>query len=44
MNASFEVFGLSTGIIRSGDPIALRVIAAARKICGCGLATRAADE
>ncbi len=34
MNASFEVFGLPTGIIRSGDPIALRVIDAARKICG----------
>jgi coenzyme F420-0:L-glutamate ligase/coenzyme F420-1:gamma-L-glutamate ligase len=34
MNASFEVFGLSTGIIRSGDPIAGRVIAAAQTICG----------
>jgi coenzyme F420-0:L-glutamate ligase len=34
MNGSFEVFGLSTGIIRSGDPIAERVIAAAQKTCG----------
>jgi coenzyme F420-0:L-glutamate ligase / coenzyme F420-1:gamma-L-glutamate ligase len=34
MNASFEVFGLSTGIIRSGDPIAERVIAAAGTTCG----------
>jgi coenzyme F420-0:L-glutamate ligase / coenzyme F420-1:gamma-L-glutamate ligase len=34
MNTSFEVFGLSTGIIRSGDPIADRVIAAAKTICG----------
>ncbi len=34
MNSSFEVFGLSTGIIRSGDPIAERVIEAAEKACG----------
>jgi len=34
MNTSFEVFGLSTGIIRSGDPIAERVIAAAGTTCG----------
>jgi coenzyme F420-0:L-glutamate ligase / coenzyme F420-1:gamma-L-glutamate ligase len=33
MNASFEVFGLSTGIVRSGDSIADRVIAAAKKAC-----------
>jgi len=34
VNSSFEVFGLSTGIIRSGDPIAERVIEAAEKACG----------
>ena len=34
MNSSFEVFGLPTGIIRSGDPIADLVIAAAEKTCG----------
>ena len=34
MNTSFEVFGLSTGIIRSGDPIADRVLAAADATCG----------
>lgn len=34
MNASFSVFGLSTGIIRTGDPIADRVMAAAKKTCG----------
>jgi coenzyme F420-0:L-glutamate ligase / coenzyme F420-1:gamma-L-glutamate ligase len=34
VNSSFEVFGLSTGIIRSGDPIADLVIAAAEKTCG----------
>ena len=34
MNASFEVFGLSTGIIHSGDPIADRVLAAAGATCG----------
>ncbi len=34
MNSSFEVFGLPTGIIRSGDPIAERVLAAAEKTCG----------
>jgi coenzyme F420-0:L-glutamate ligase / coenzyme F420-1:gamma-L-glutamate ligase len=34
VNASFEVFGLSTGIIRSGDPIADRVLAAAEASCG----------
>jgi coenzyme F420-0:L-glutamate ligase / coenzyme F420-1:gamma-L-glutamate ligase len=34
MNGSFEVFGLPTGIIRSGDPITERVIAAAGKRCG----------
>ena len=33
MNASFEVFGLPTGIIRSGESITDRVIAAARKTC-----------
>ena len=33
MNTSFEVHGLPTGIIRIGDPIAERVIAAAEKIC-----------
>jgi len=34
MNASFEVFGLSTGVIHSGDAIADRVIDAAEKTCG----------
>ncbi len=34
MNASFEVFGLSTGLIRSGDPIAARVLEAAERACG----------
>ena len=34
MNASFEVFGLSTGIIRSGDSITDRVIGAAEATCG----------
>lgn len=34
MNTSYEVFGLSTGIIRSGDPIADRVLAAADVACG----------
>ncbi len=34
MNSSFEVFGLTTGIIRSGDPIAERVLAAAERTCG----------
>jgi len=34
MNSSFEVFGLATGIIKSGEPIADRVIAAAEKTCG----------
>jgi coenzyme F420-0:L-glutamate ligase len=34
MNGSFTVCGLPTGIIRSGDPIAERVIAAAKKTCG----------
>jgi coenzyme F420-0:L-glutamate ligase len=34
MNGSFTVHGLPTGIIRSGDPIAERVIAAAIKTCG----------
>ena len=34
MNSSFTVFGLPTGIIRSSDPIAERVIAAAGKYCG----------
>jgi len=34
VNSSFEVFGLPTGIIRSGDPIADLVIAAAEKTCG----------
>ncbi|MGA2122613.1 MAG: coenzyme F420-0:L-glutamate ligase [Methanoregula sp.] len=34
MNSSFGVFGLSTGIIHSGDPIADRVLAAAEKACG----------
>jgi coenzyme F420-0:L-glutamate ligase len=34
MNTTFSVFGLPTGIIRSGDPMAGRVIAAARETCG----------
>ena len=34
MNTSFEVFGLSTGLIHSGDPIADRVLAAADAACG----------
>lgn len=34
MNSSFEVFGLPTGIIHSGDPITDRVLAAAEKTCG----------
>jgi coenzyme F420-0:L-glutamate ligase len=34
MNSSFEVYGLSMGIIRPGDPIAKRVHAAAVRICG----------
>jgi coenzyme F420-0:L-glutamate ligase/coenzyme F420-1:gamma-L-glutamate ligase len=34
VNSSFEVFGLPTGIIHSGDPIADRVIAAAERVCG----------
>lgn len=34
MNSSFEVFGLSTGIIKSGEPITDRVIEAAEKTCG----------
>jgi coenzyme F420-0:L-glutamate ligase / coenzyme F420-1:gamma-L-glutamate ligase len=34
VNSSFEVFGLTTGIIRSGDPIADRVLAAAERTCG----------
>lgn len=34
MNSSFEVFGLPTGIIKSGEPIADRVIDAAERICG----------
>lgn len=34
MNTSFTVYGLPTGIIHTGDPIAERVIAAAGKICG----------
>jgi coenzyme F420-0:L-glutamate ligase / coenzyme F420-1:gamma-L-glutamate ligase len=34
MNSSFEVFGLPTGIIHSGEPIAERVIVAAEKTCG----------
>lgn len=33
MNTSFEVFGLPTGIIRSGESITDRVIAAAKKTC-----------
>ena len=34
MNSSFEVFGLSTGLIHSGDSIADRVIDATERICG----------
>ena len=34
MNRRFEVFGLSTGIIRSGESISERVIAAAQDACG----------
>ena len=34
MNTSFEVFGLSTGIIRSGDSIAERAADAAERQCG----------
>jgi coenzyme F420-0:L-glutamate ligase/coenzyme F420-1:gamma-L-glutamate ligase len=34
MNASFSVYGLPTGIIRSGDSLAERVIAAAGERCG----------
>jgi coenzyme F420-0:L-glutamate ligase/coenzyme F420-1:gamma-L-glutamate ligase len=34
MNSSFRVYGLSTGIIRSGDSIAERVIGAATAACG----------
>jgi coenzyme F420-0:L-glutamate ligase len=34
MNSFFSVFGLSTGIIRSGDLIAERVIAVAETACG----------
>jgi coenzyme F420-0:L-glutamate ligase len=34
MNNSFEVHGLATGIIRIGEPIAERVIAAAETCCG----------
>jgi coenzyme F420-0:L-glutamate ligase len=34
MNNSFEVFGLQTGIIRPGDPIAEHVVAAAQQVCG----------
>jgi coenzyme F420-0:L-glutamate ligase len=33
MNNSFEVFGLSTGIITTGDSISDRVIAAADQVC-----------
>jgi coenzyme F420-0:L-glutamate ligase/coenzyme F420-1:gamma-L-glutamate ligase len=33
MNAAYTVFGLSTGIIRSGDPFAERIIAAATRTC-----------
>ncbi len=33
MNSSFEVFGLSTGVITTGDSIAERVIAAAQQTC-----------
>jgi coenzyme F420-0:L-glutamate ligase / coenzyme F420-1:gamma-L-glutamate ligase len=34
VNSSFEVFGLSTGIINSGDAIADRILAAAETTCG----------
>ena len=34
MNASYTVFGLPTGIIRSGESLAGRVVAAAGKACG----------
>jgi coenzyme F420-0:L-glutamate ligase / coenzyme F420-1:gamma-L-glutamate ligase len=34
VNTSFEVFGLSTGIIRSGDSVAERVADAADRQCG----------
>jgi coenzyme F420-0:L-glutamate ligase len=34
MNTSYEVFGLPTGIIHRGDPIADRVLAAAETTCG----------
>ena len=34
MNAGFEVFGLPTGIIRSGEPMAERVLSAAEEACG----------
>ena len=34
MNSSFEVFGLPTGLIHSGDAITDRVIDAAEKTCG----------
>jgi len=34
VNTSFEVFGLSTGIIRSGDSVAERVADAAERLCG----------
>ena len=34
MNSTFSVFGLSTGIIRPGDLIDERVIAAAETVCG----------
>ena len=33
MNSTFEVFGLSTGIIRSGESITERVVAAAQETC-----------
>jgi len=33
MNSTFEVFGLPTGIIRSGDSMAERVVAAAQETC-----------
>nr|WP_321350937.1 coenzyme F420-0:L-glutamate ligase [uncultured Methanoregula sp.] len=33
MNSTFEVFGLSTGIIHSGDSIADRVVATAKEVC-----------
>ena len=34
MNSSYEVFGLATGIIKSGESIADRVIEAAKGTCG----------